>query len=346
MAFQRRFIPGLDDLKREMLDASMPDLTRIVTLEKRNNSDMWGRVPGSIYKVNVPGYLFTVTDEGYGSGDHAVDIAFLAASKPEYLYRHSADGIMWYNNDRPTYVTLRCFFAGDISGRYKVQTYHPICPGTSTYVRCMDADSWETTQVCFAPCKKVPDVISRQHYVIRVGRGENYLSEHGIVADSGFLNTLGATIFAGDWVDNFDDNWSLKFNGCKFLQPSLQLIGTYGYAWRFHCLDPATTSHSKMYCRNTDLIIYYDEADPTYGSVWKLADVNANGIVSLYAYTSALHGNKTGADTLLDDEGSSVVWDAAKRWVPAGVTWTSTSTYTNNETVIFRECGYVSNLAY
>lgn len=283
MSFPIRFIPGLKDLKSWILSNfsnkdhshsdlsetiaaiqneiknlnpvnALPDFTRIKVISTPDNS--WALNPGTIFKINVPGYILNVSTIGTFGADGGLsgscDYFYKFASRPEYLYRRTDQATAYGDYDRLAYGSKRCCLCGDVDGTYINHTAYPVLPGISTYMTQCDASSDAKTVLCFVPCKHVSTRINPADYVTAVSRTENHLSTEGLIGDA---SSLGSEIFAGNWMDNFDSNWSLKETNIIRFDPGFRLVGNFWNSYRFHNLDPKQRENARMFWRNPSGVI-------------------------------------------------------------------------------------------
>lgn len=275
----------------ELLDpaAGMPDFTRIVFME--TPGEVYGENPGTIYKINVPGYIFV--DSTYTAYADEVDYWYVVASHPGYLSRHYSQDGAYGSYARPSYESKRVKLYGSVDGSYYINQSMPIIPGTSTYLRCCNASSHPNiTKVCFVPIKGLPTSYSKSNYFTRCARGENQIASEG-ANTGGSMTSLGSTIFAGDWRNNFKSNYSLDTSKILYPKITYRTSGNWMNGWRFHLCDPCVTGDNRVWfttsgtyimckyqgvwriCHHTDKSIYYmsdtrgtGQADPPNGSTW------------------------------------------------------------------------------
>lgn len=269
--------------------AGMPDFTRTQFME--TPGEVYGENPGTIYKINVPGYIFVdSTYTGYGD---EIDYWYVVASHPGHLSRHYSQDGAYGPYARPSYESKRVKLWGSVDGAWYTNQAMPIVPGTSTYLRCCNASSHaDITKVCFVPIKGLSTNYSKNNYFTRCARGENQISSSGSNTAGSMIN-LGSTIFAGDWKNNFKSDYSLDTS--KILYPKITYLtsGNWMSGWRFHLCDPCSTGDSRVWftssgtyimckyqniwriCHNSDKSIYYmsdargaGQADPPDGGSW------------------------------------------------------------------------------
>ena len=270
--------------------AGMPDFTRIVFME--TPGEIYAQNPGTIYKINVPGYIFV--DSTYNGYMDEIDYWYMVASHPGHLSRHYSQDGAYGSYARPSYESKRVNLYGSVEGSYYINQSMPIIPGTSTYLRCCNASSHPSyTKVCFVPIKGLPTNYSKNDYFTRCARGENQISSEGSNT-AGSMISLGSTIFAGDWRDNFKSNYSLDTSKILYPKITYKTSGNWMNGWRFHLCDPCatgdnrvwyTTSGTYIMCKyqgvwrislHTDKSAYYmsdtrgtGQADPPNGSTWE-----------------------------------------------------------------------------
>lgn len=268
---------------------ALPDFTRIQFME--TPSEYYAENPGTIYKINVPGYIFVdSTYTGYGD---EIDYWYVVASHPGHLSRHYSQDGAYGPYSRPSYESKRVKLYGSVDGSWYTNQAMPIVPGTSTYLRCCNASSHsDITKVCFVPIKGLPTSYSKSNFFTRCARGENEISSSGSNTAGSMIN-LGSSIFAGDWKDNFKSDYSLDTS--KILYPKITYLtaGNWMPGWRFHLCDPCSTGDNRVWftssgtyimckyqniwriCHNSDKSIYYmsdargaGQADPPDGGSW------------------------------------------------------------------------------
>ena len=342
MAFQRRIVHGLQEFKQwvnntfstkthghsdlsEAITAiqneiknlnpvnALPDFTRIYVISEPDNS--YALNPGTIFKINVPGYILDISNDGtyVMSNTSSCDYFYKFASRPEYLYRRTDQATKCGGYDRPAYATDRCCLYGDVGGGFIRHSDYPILPGTSTYMTLCDASSSATTKLCFIPCRHVPTGIKQSDYVTPVARTENHLSTEGKIGD---VSSLGSEIFTGNWLDNFNSNWSLKTSLVKTFDPGFRFVGNFWNNYRFHNLDPVKTGTDRMFWR------YPNSTD---GGTVVLKYVTSSEVDSII--TGLTDAQK---DTLWTNPGRTIQEQAelmADKWCIVHNTWPNQTAY-------------------
>lgn len=269
--------------------AGMPDFTRVQFME--TPGEHYATNPGTIYKINVPGYIFV--DSTYTGYEDEIDYWYVVASHPGYLSRHYSQDYAYGPYARPSYENKRVKLYGSVDGYWYTNQAMPIIPGTSTYLRCCNASSHPSIlKVCYVPIKGLPTNYSKNNYFTRCARGENEISSSGSNT-AGSMISLGSTIFAGDWKSNFKSDYTLDTS--KILYPKITYLtaGNWMNGWRFHLCDPCSTGDDRVWfttgdtyimckyqgvwriCYNSDKSIYYmsdargsGQADPPDGGSW------------------------------------------------------------------------------
>ena len=283
--------------------ASMPDFTRMVFMETTDGQ--WATNPGTIYKINVPGYLWAEsTYDGYAD---EVDWWYLVASHPGYLVRHQSNSGAYGSYSRPHYANKRCKLYGTVDGEWYTNCAFPVLPGTSTYLRVCDATTpvnW--MKLMYVPMKGLSTSIPKTSYFTRVARGENQISSLNN-SGLGSLLSLGASIFGGKWTDNFNGTTLKESN---ILRPKITYVtsGNWSNGYRLHMMDPIATGDNRMWfcnggnhviCKHngiwrislySNLADYYwsdprgtGQVDPPDGIAWT---VNSSRISSSYYLTT------------------------------------------------------------
>ena len=285
---------------------SMPDFTRMEFMETPDAQ--WATNPGTIYKINVPGYLW-VESTYYGYYDE-VDFWYFVASHPGYLVRHQGNSSNFGSYARPHYANMRCKLYGTVDGELYTNAAFPILPGTSTYLRLCNAttpDSDLYYKLMFVPMKGLSTSIPKASYFTRVARGENQISANLNIGGLGSLLSLGSSIFGGKWTDNFNGTTLKETN---ILRPKITYLtsGNWSNGHRLHMIDPVATGNNRMWylnggnyimckiggvwriCLYSDLSIYYwsdprgsDQIDPPDGIPWV---VNTERLNSTYNLTT------------------------------------------------------------
>lgn len=294
---------------------SMPDFSRITVMQ--SNQDGYAHDPGTIYKINVPGYFFVSQTRQYF--DDQVDMFIKLAQCPEYLYRHSAYAGDYWGFNCPSYVTKRFKYGGWVNGGWYVMNMIPINPGISTYMRWCDATSWNYgKQSCFIPCVGVSKSITE--YFTRVARGYWEISSQGQYG----LNAIDArSIFAGNWMDSFSNNRLIKQDGKNgyytFIGKLLCTDGAFSGGY-FYLLDPLKRGKDKVYGwqNGTWLLKYVTRAE------------SSNILTSTDSYWTAY--KKTVPAWLKERYGSqaSYQWIAqqiADKWCIVHASWYSQDAY-------------------
>ena len=276
MAFQKRIIPGFKEFKswisntfstkthghsefdqiqsiQESVDAlkisanSMPDFKRTIQIT-RVAINTYNVIPGTIFKVNVPGYLSEQTTKGYhgSSESDSVDLYYKIAADPAYLYRHTSNASNYANYPRPSYNNFRCSFGGSgiCSNELRSFVYTPIFPGEHTYVAICDITSDASTRICFTPCVMVPTNIDPKDYITAVGRTENHLSTDGRI---GTLQDICSEVFDGSWLNLFNADYSIK--PVQMFDTEFRLMGSFWNKERFHTIDPFVRDNRQMWWR-------------------------------------------------------------------------------------------------
>ena len=275
MAFTRRTLFGLSEFKqwitnsfstkthghsdlnnmitqlRKDLDAldpigAMPDFTRTKVIAIPDGS--YAVNPGTIFKINVPGYILEITNYGHFETTEC-DFFYKFAAHPGYLYRRTDHNTSIGSYPRPTYADSRCALYGDVEGSYFSQDGYAILPGTSTYMTMNDASTRKPSKLCYVPCKSVPTSINTDDFVTAVSRTEQHLSTEGYI---GTVDVLGSSIFAGNWKDNFDSKWKLVDSNVKRFDPGFMFVGNFWNGYRFHNLDPMLSGTNRMFYRYPD----------------------------------------------------------------------------------------------
>ena len=223
--------------------SSMPDFSRITFMQ--SNQDVYAANPGTIYKINVPGYFF-VSQQHQGHGDE-IDMFIKLAQRPQYLFRHEDDDSKYGSYERPSYNTLRFKYGGWVTGSYYIMNMIPIYPGKNTYMRWCDTSSYNKgKESCFVPCVGVSNNITQ--FFTRVARGQNQISTQ----DQNGLGAAGArNIFKGNWQDSFDENNNLikidSKNGYYTFIGTLLCTTGHFHEGKFVIMDPMKRGKNKMY---------------------------------------------------------------------------------------------------
>lgn len=203
----------------------MPDFKNMVMLERFLDSPYapgadhaWTFNPGTIYKINVPGYIYCVSSSEYWSAENGVQI--YVSGHPGALYHNQWLGDWTRGSYRlQAHIDKRAKFYQITNDPFDDNCYIPITPGTSTYIRLADLTSTPTNQsYWFVPCVGIADKYSE--YFTRVGRGPFTLAtvqEHYPTSNSAYVTTPNATglndivneAFGGNWMDNFNTDGTL-----------------------------------------------------------------------------------------------------------------------------------------
>lgn len=223
--------------------SSMPDFSRITFMQ--SNQDDFAANPGTIYKINVPGYFFV--GQRYQGYSDEVDMFIKLAQRPQYLFRHEDNDSKYGSYARPSYNTLRFKYCGWVNGYYYIQTPIPIYPGISTYMRWCDASSHNKgKEVCFVPCVGVPNNIMQ--FFTGVARGQGQIATQN---QQGLAIADARDIFKGNWQDSFDSNnklikIDLKNGYYTFIGTLLCTKGHFNGA-KFVIMDPMKRGKDKIY---------------------------------------------------------------------------------------------------
>ena len=274
-------IANITDFDAPTFFGSMPDFSRSVLMETGDHN--YAATPGTIYKINVPGYFFCRSL--YSGYSDAIDQFVKVAARPEYLFRHTGNSGNYGSYARPSYNTLRMKYGSSVVGDWCTQIFIPICPGIGTYMRWCDASSWSGIANLFVPCKGVPTTIKNNCFFTRVARGENHIST-GTGNECALESGDGKAVFAGDWRDGFDTtNWSLKTqkdgsNGFYTFIGRYLMTGGWMNNGYFGVMDPVKrgTKCIYYYSGGTYILRYVtsDEVDVIIAGLGSIVD-HANG---------------------------------------------------------------------
>lgn len=242
--------------------ASMPDFTRMVFMETPDTGG-WATNPGTIYKINVPGYLWVEsTYDGYAD---EIDFWYLVASHPGYLVRHQGNSGTYGSYSRPHYANKRCKLYGTVDGEWYTNCAFPVLPGTSTYLRVCDATTpvnW--MKLMYVPMKGLSTSIPKTSYFTRVARGENQISSLNN-SGLGSLLSLGRDIFGGNWTDNFNGT-TLKEENILRLKITYVTSGNWSNGYRLHMMDPIATGDNRMwFCNGGNHVIC------KHNGIWRIS---------------------------------------------------------------------------
>lgn len=240
--------------------AGMPDFTRIQFMEATDYN--WGQDPGTIYKINVPGFIYV--DTTYQGYDDEIDYFYYVAAHPGHLSRHWSTDTAYGSYARPSYESKRVKIYGSVDGYWYHNNCYPILPGTSTYFRVGNASTPVNPKVCFIPIKGLSTNYSKSNYFTRCARGESEISSYGSNTGGSMIN-LASTIFKGDWRDNFNSNYSLDTS--KILYPKITYLtsGNWMPGWRFHLMDPCATGDNRVWFTSSNTYIMCK-----YQGVWRI----------------------------------------------------------------------------
>ena len=242
--------------------AGMPDFTRTVFME--TPGEEFATNPGTIYKINVPGYIFV--DSTYTGYEDEIDYWYVVASHPGHLSRHYSQDGAYGSHARPSYESKRVKLYGSVDGYWYTNQAMPIVPGTSTYLRCCNASSHShITKVCFVPIKGLPTNYSKDNYFTRCARGENQISSSGSNT-AGSMISLGSTIFAGDWKSNFKSDYSLDTSKILYPKITYRTSGNWMNGWRFHLCDPCSTGDDRVWWASEGTYIMCK-----YQGIWRIS---------------------------------------------------------------------------
>lgn len=194
----------------------MPDFTRMVRMHKFLDGDeVWGWNPGTIYKINVPGYFYC--EESKDVYTASSDASIRIAAHPGYLFRNPHVSTTGDAYPLVNHIDKRCILYRLVVHPWNTNFTTPIQPGINTYINFGDPTSVPSCQTWyFVPCKGVPDKYTE--YFTRVGRCEFtlepiYRTSNGPVegaVEIGELHNHAASIFEGEWTDNFNEDGSLN----------------------------------------------------------------------------------------------------------------------------------------
>lgn len=231
-----------EDMKSLSCGGDMPDFARAVLMERPK--DDYNTNPGTIYKINVPGYFYT--HSAHGGWQSAMDFWFKVAEHPGYLFRHQDNAGAFGDYNRPAYNDKRCTLYSQVEGNYLESHIYPIIPGTSTYMRTCNASSHNAwVYLYFVPCKGLPEQYKPSDYFTRVGRGENQISTSYTQA---VLTDIVTNVLKGKWSDNFID-YVLDNNNVTTITGTFT-CGSWAPGSRWHIVDPIATGVDRAWWRH------------------------------------------------------------------------------------------------
>lgn len=236
----------------------MPDYKNMVMMERFLGSptvptadQTFSHNPGTIYKINVPGYIYCVSEfEGWALEN---GLQVYVSYHPGALYHNQWLG-QWKlgNYQCQAHIDKRSKFYQITNDPFDDILLIPITPGTSTYLRLGDLSSSPTYQsFWFIPCVGVANVYSE--FFTRVGRGAFTItptSETKPTSASQYLTQLNATginaiahqVFDGDWRDNFNGDGTLNENNV------IRLKGSYiGVRYTEHITETVEVSTLRQF---------------------------------------------------------------------------------------------------
>lgn len=245
-----------------------PDFSRAIPLVSLANVQ-----PSVVFKINVPGYLFTDLNLSSQINNYPA-IGHYLASHPGYFHMGVITGTSNVGGfRRPDYLERIMVYHGINGDATKQYTNRDqivfIVPGTSTYwqPQFIIPAHWDaqTPHISFVPDLGLDENIKAKDYVTPI-----YIPSSCLIHNSYEKNRIGMSgnrwvrdIFRGDWRNNFDrdgDTWTLRDPG-NIIRNKYYFKGIGGSWgldntdwWQTNALD---TGKNRVYFTGSSYVLRY-----------------------------------------------------------------------------------------